>query len=62
MPVVVDEVIISVEVTNAASGGAAESSASSAAGGGGSSSEDKHALISECVERVLEVLARREER
>jgi hypothetical protein len=63
MPIVVDEVIISVEVTNAASGGAGEggsgaaSPASAGAGGG-----DKQALIAECVERVLEILERREER
>lgn len=62
MPVVVDEVTISVEVTNAASGGAGEGGAATAAAGEGADSEDKRALIAECVERVLEILARRQER
>ena len=55
MPLIVDEVVISVEVTNAAAGGAAP-----ATGGGGT--EDKQALISECVEQVMELLRQREER
>ena len=53
MPIFVDEVVISVEVTNAASGGAATPP---------SKSEDKQAVVSECVERVLEILREREER
>ena len=53
MPVIVDEVIISVEVTNQAAGGAASAP---------SATDDKQALISECVERVLDILAQREER
>ncbi|WP_437316189.1 DUF5908 family protein [Sorangium sp. So ce385] len=53
MPLFVDEVVVSVEVDNSASGGA--SSASPIA-------DDKQALIAECVERVLEILAQREER
>ena len=58
MPIVVDEVVISVEVENA--GGGARSSG--AGGGGGGGADDKQALIAECVERVLEVLAQRQER
>jgi hypothetical protein len=53
MTIVVDEVVISVEVTNQASGGTAPA---------GSTTDDKQALISECVERVLEILAQKEER
>ncbi|WP_338864544.1 DUF5908 family protein [Myxococcus stipitatus] len=56
MPLIVDEVVITVEVTNAAAGGAAPAS------GGGGSTEDKQALISECVEQVMELLRQREER
>jgi hypothetical protein len=53
MPVIVDEVVISVEVTNEASGGAAAPPPPS---------EDRQALVAECVERVLEILREREER
>jgi hypothetical protein len=53
MPVIVDEVIISVEVTNQASGGAASAP---------SATEDKQTLIAECVERVLDILERKKER
>jgi len=53
MPVIVDEVVISVEVTNQASGGAAAAP---------STTEDKQAIISECVERVLDILAQKAER
>jgi hypothetical protein len=53
MPVIVDEVVISVEVTNQEAGGAASSP---------SGSEDKQAIVAECVERVLEILAQKEER
>ncbi|MCE9667746.1 DUF5908 family protein [Myxococcus stipitatus] len=55
MPIIVDEVVICVEVTNAAAGGAAPAS-------GGGSTEDKQALVSECVEQVMELLRQREER
>lgn len=63
MPVIVDEVVISVDVSNEASGGAARppSGEGSAGGAGGASPNDRQALVAECVERVLEVLARREE-
>lgn len=53
MPIVVDEVVISVEVANQDSGGGAPS---------GGSAEDRQALVEECVERVLDVLRRKEER
>jgi hypothetical protein len=53
MPVVVEEVVISVEVTNQAAGGAASAPAPT---------QDRQRLVQECVERVLEVLALRAER
>lgn len=56
MPVIVDEIVISVEVTNQAAGGAAP------AAGGAAATDERQAIVSECVERVLEVLERKEER
>jgi hypothetical protein len=53
MPIVVDEVVISVEVTNQASGGTAAPPPAM---------EDRQAIIHECVERVLEILRQKEER
>jgi hypothetical protein len=53
MPVIVDEVVISVEVTNQAAGGAASAP---------STTDNKQAIVDECVERVLEILAQKEER
>jgi len=53
MPIIIDEVAVTVEVTNRDTGGAA--SAGTAAG-------DKQAIISECVERVLEILKQKTER
>lgn len=53
MPVIVDEVVISVEVSNQAAGGASS---------GSSGTEDKQTIINECVERVLEILEQRAER
>ena len=53
MPIIVDEVVISVEVTNQASGGAASSPPPT---------EEKQTLVNECVERVLEILRERQER
>ncbi|MBI1919794.1 MAG: hypothetical protein HYS23_01810 [Geobacter sp.] len=53
MPVIVDEVIISVEVTNHPSGEASSPH---------SSADDLQTVVSECVERVLEILARKGER
>jgi hypothetical protein len=54
MPVIVDEIVISVEVTNQQAAGAALPAAGEP--------QDRHALVSECVERVLDVLKRKEER
>lgn len=65
MPIIVDEVVISVEVASGASGasGAPGAEGAPAASGGGSGgAADRQAIIEECVERVLDVLARREER
>jgi len=53
MPIIVDEVVISVEVTNQESGGAASAP---------SATDDKQAIINECVERVLEILEQKAER
>jgi hypothetical protein len=53
MPIVIDEVIISVEVTNHASGGAAATR---------NETEDRQGIVEECVERVLDVLRQKEER
>ena len=52
MPVIVDEVVISVEVGGQGGGGVP-------AGGGGA---DQQALISECVAQVLEILRQKGER
>lgn len=52
MPIVIDEVVISVEVGNAASGGAATPAPAEV---------DRQALVSEIVEQVLEILRQREE-
>ena len=52
MPIIVDEVVISVEVTNQASGGSTTPP---------SGTEDKQMLVAECVERVLDILREREE-
>jgi hypothetical protein len=53
MPIIVDEVVISVEVTNQAAGGAASAP---------SQTDDKQTIVSECVERVLEILDQKAER
>ena len=53
MPVVVDEVVISVEVTNKASGGATTPP---------DATQDTQAIIQACVERVLDILAQKQER
>jgi hypothetical protein len=54
MPIVVDEIVISVDMAN-------EGGAAPAAGGGGSDA-DRQAIVAEAVERVLDILAEREER
>lgn len=53
MPIIVEEVVISVEVGNQAAGGSASPPAPA---------DDKQALVAECVERVLDILREREER
>lgn len=53
MPVIVDEVVISVEVANHAAGGAASPP---------SSAEERQAIVAECAERVLEILRQKGER
>ena len=53
MPIIVDEVVISVEVSNQASGGAATPP---------SSTQEKQTIVAECVERVLDILAQKAER
>lgn len=53
MPIVVDEVIISVEVSNEASGGG---------GRAPSATDDRQSIVAEAVERVLEILRQQEER
>jgi hypothetical protein len=55
MPIVVEEVVISVEVTNEGAGGPGTPAGGGAAG-------DRQAIVEECVERVLEILRQREER
>jgi hypothetical protein len=55
VPVIVDEIVISVEVTNQDAAGAAP-----AAGRPGP--QERQAMVSECVERVLDILRRKEER
>ena len=55
MPIIVDEVVISVEVSNQAAGGAGAAAAPSP-------TADKQTVVAECVERVLAILAEREER
>lgn len=52
MPIIVDEVVISVEVGNAATGGAASVPTPQA---------DKQALIAECVAQALEILRQERE-
>ena len=52
MPIIVDEVVISVEVSNEVSGGAATPP---------SSLEERQIVVAECVERVLEILAQKAE-
>jgi hypothetical protein len=62
MPIVVDEVVISVDVGGAEAPAAEGAAATAQPNGRPASSGDQQAMIQECVERVLEVLSRREER
>ncbi|WP_179106978.1 DUF5908 family protein [Variovorax sp. KK3] len=52
MPIVVDEVVITVEVGNAAGGGTTTPP---------SPADDRQTLVAECVERVLELLREQRE-
>jgi len=65
MPIVVDEVVISVEVEERPAGGPRPGGGGGGGGGGAGGAApagDRQALVAECVERVLEILAQREER
>lgn len=53
MPIIVDEVVISVEVTNQSAGGSASPP---------TATDNKQEIVSECVERVLDILRERGER
>jgi hypothetical protein len=60
MPIVIDEVLITVEVNNP--GTSATAAGSTAAGSGVAlAGADKQALVAECVERVLGILAAQQE-
>ena len=52
MPIIIDEIVISVEVTNKVSAGA----------GSPSTEPDPQFIIQQCVERVLEILRGTEQR
>ena len=52
MPVIVDEILFSVEVSNPAAGGATTPP---------SGTEEKQIIVSECVERVLDILQQKAE-
>jgi hypothetical protein len=54
MPIIVDEVVISVEVGTKASGGKTSSTPSP--------TDEKKAIVAECVERVLDILSQKKER
>lgn len=58
MPVVIDEVVISVEVTGGEPPGAEEGKERPP----GAAAADRHALVQEVVEQVMDVLSRRGER
>lgn len=60
MPIVVDEVLITVEVENQGAAAAAPASAA-AAPAGTVAAADRQAMVAECVERVLDILAERRE-
>ena len=55
MPIIVDEVVISVEVSNQAAGGSGPASAPSP-------TQDRQTIVQECLERMLQILREREER
>ena len=53
MPIIVDEVVISVEVSNHVAGGTATPPPAL---------DERQAMVAECVERVLDILRERGER
>lgn len=53
MPVIVDEVSISIEVGNRAAGGSTTSP---------SANQEKQTIVAECVEKVMDILEQRKER
>jgi hypothetical protein len=53
MPIIVDEVVISVEVSNQAAGGSTTPPPAQ---------DERQAVVAECVERVLDILRERSER
>jgi hypothetical protein len=55
MPVIIDEVVISIESGNQAPDSRSRISGQSAA-------EEKQQIVNECVEQVLEILQQKEER
>jgi len=58
MPILIDEIVIQVEVSNSGPAGA---SGTAPAGSSPVSGEDRQALIADCVERVLDVLRQQKE-
>jgi Family of unknown function (DUF5908) len=60
MPIVVDEVVISIDVAPAAPGVGDPPGTPGTSGGNAEASRQQ--LVSDCVERVLEILAERKER
>jgi len=52
MPILIDEIVIKVEVSNAEGGGTSTPPAAA---------QDKQALVAECVERVLDILRQQKE-
>ena len=57
MPIVVDEVLITVEVENQGAAAPPSPGGAPPPGAGAAAPADKQALVAECVERVLEILA-----
>jgi hypothetical protein len=55
MPVIIDEVVISIETGNQATDSPTRI-------GGQSAGEEKQQIVDECVEQVLEILQQKEER
>jgi len=53
MPIIIDEIVISVDVSNQASGGAVSLPPEK---------EDTQNIVNECVEKVLDIITRQKER